>query len=73
MAMEDADRLSGLLTRLPDRQRELIKLKFEADLSYREMGDVMKMSVSHVGVQLHEAIQTLRRLWNIDQSYKSAQ
>ena len=73
MAMEDADRLSGLLTRLPDRQRELIKLKFEADLSYREMGEVMKMSVSHVGVQLHEAIQTLRRLWNIDQSYKSAQ
>jgi RNA polymerase sigma-70 factor (ECF subfamily) len=64
MAAEDAECLRGLVSQLPERQRELLNLKFEGDLSYKEMSEVMKMSVSHVGVQLHEAIQTLRRLWS---------
>ena len=67
MAVEDAQRLRGLVSQLPERQRELVNLKFEGDLSYKEMSEVMKMSVSHVGVQLHEALQTLRRLWNSEQ------
>lgn len=67
MAAEDAMRLRGLVSQLPERQRELVNLKFEGDLSYKEMSEVMKMSVSHVGVQLHEALQTLRRLWNTEQ------
>ena len=72
MATEDAERLRGLVSKLPERQRELLKLKFEGDLSYKEMGEVMKMSISNVGVQLHEALQTLRRHWNIDQNPSSA-
>ena len=54
------------MARLPERQRELLKLKFEGDLSYKEMAEVMKMSISHIGVQLHETIKTLRKLWNTD-------
>jgi RNA polymerase sigma-70 factor (ECF subfamily) len=72
LAAEDALRLRGLLSQLSERQRELLKLKFEADLSYKEMAAVMKMSISNVGVQLHDAIQTLRRLWNVDQTSCSA-
>lgn len=64
MAAEDADHLRTLVSRLPQQQRELIKLKFEAGLSYKEMADTLKTSVSTVGVQLHEAMQTLRRHWN---------
>jgi RNA polymerase sigma factor (sigma-70 family) len=71
LAAEDALRLRGLISQLSERQRELLKLKFEVDLSYKEMGEVMKMSISNVGVQLHEAIQTLRRLWNIEQAPSS--
>ena len=48
---------------LPLQQRELIHLKFEAGLSYKQIAEAMRMSVSNVGVQLHTAIQTLRRLW----------
>ena len=63
IAEEDAIRLRGLVSGLPRQQRELIKLKFEADLSYKEMAEALKTSVSTVGVQLHEAIKTLRRQW----------
>jgi len=62
-AAEDAGRLRELVSALPRQQRELIKLKFEAGLSYKEMAEALKTSVSTVGVQLHEAIKTLRRQW----------
>lgn len=63
VAAEENLHLRQLVATLPERQRELLKLKFESDLSYKEMAEVTRLSVSHVGVQLHEAIQTLRRLW----------
>lgn len=64
MAAEEGLRLRKLVSRLPKQQRELVQLKFEGGLSYKEMSETMRISVSHVGVQLHEAIQTLRRHWN---------
>lgn len=63
VAAEDAGRLRDLVAGLPRQQRELIKLKFEAGLSYKEMAEALKTSVSTVGVQLHDAIKTLRRQW----------
>lgn len=61
---EDSLLLKRLVDQLPQAQRELVKLKYEAGLSYKEMSETTRMSVSNVGVQLHAAIQTLRRLWN---------
>lgn len=61
---EDRAQLTGLVARLPEKQREVVKLKFEAGLSYREISDVTKHSVGNVGFLLHTAIQTLRRQWN---------
>ena len=63
VAAEEAARLRWLVDQLPLQQRELIHLKFEAGLSYKQIGETMRMSVPSVGVQLHTAIQTLRRLW----------
>jgi RNA polymerase sigma-70 factor (ECF subfamily) len=63
IAAEDARRLRELVAALPRQQRELIKLKFEAGLSYKEMAEALRTSVSTVGVQLHDAIKTLRRQW----------
>ena len=45
---------------LPDQQREAVLLKFQQGFSYKEIADVMELSVSHVGVLLHTAIKTLR-------------
>jgi RNA polymerase sigma-70 factor (ECF subfamily) len=60
---EDRDRAAGLsaaVEGLPDRQRELVRLKFQHGLSYREIAGVMELTVSNVGVQIHEAMKTLR-------------
>jgi RNA polymerase sigma-70 factor (ECF subfamily) len=62
-AAEESARLRWLIDQLPQQQRELIHLKFEAGLSYKQIAETMRMSVSNVGVQLHTAIGTLRRLW----------
>lgn len=63
-ASEDGLLLKKLVSQLPPQQRELIQLKFDAGLSYKEMSEATRMSISNVGVQLHTAIQTLRKLWN---------
>ncbi len=57
---EDARRLKGLIKTLPDRQRELVRLKFEAGLSYRDIAAATGLSVSNVGTLLHHAVQSLR-------------
>ena len=58
---EVLDQVQRALTTLPARQRELLSLKFEAGLSYKEIGNVMGLSVSNVGFILHMAIRTVRR------------
>lgn len=57
---EARSRLLASLADLPERQREVLRLKFQGDLSYREIAEIMDLTVSHVGVLIHTAIQTLR-------------
>ena len=45
---------------LSERDREIVSLKFAGGLSYKEIADVTKLSVSHVGVILHEALKKVR-------------
>ena len=49
------------LAELPARQAEVIRLKFQHHLSYREIAAVTALSESNVGVLIHTGIQTLRR------------
>ena len=64
MVSEEGRRIWDLVASLPLQQREIVKLKFEAGLSYKEMAETLRTSVSTIGVQLHEAMQTLRMRWN---------
>jgi RNA polymerase sigma-70 factor (ECF subfamily) len=57
---DDAARLRGLVKSLPERQRELVKLKFEAGLSYRDIAAATGLTVTNVGTILHHAVQSLR-------------
>ncbi|MEO6053801.1 MAG: sigma-70 family RNA polymerase sigma factor [Chthoniobacterales bacterium] len=61
---DDARLLRSLIERLPIEQREMVKLRFEGGLTYREIGAVMRMSISNVSLQIHTALQTLRGLWD---------
>jgi len=58
---ESRSRLLASLADLPERQREVLRLKFQGDLSYREIAEIMDLTVSHVGVLIHTGIQTLRQ------------
>jgi RNA polymerase sigma-70 factor (ECF subfamily) len=62
--LDRKERLSsveGLLTNLPENQREVIRLKFQSGLSYQEISEVTGHSISNVGFLLHTAIKTLRK------------
>ena len=53
-------RIHQTLDKLPANQREVIYLKFQCDLSYREISDITALSVSNVGFLLHTAVRAIR-------------
>lgn len=67
-AEEDWARLRKLVAELPERQRDVVILKFDGGLSYAEIAEATRLSVSNVGYQLHHAIRTLRTLWNQEEA-----
>lgn len=50
------------LERLPENQREVIRLKFQNDLSYKEISEITNLSVSNVGFLIHTGVKRLRTL-----------
>ena len=59
----DLARLGGLLATLPERERELIALKYGAGLTNRAVAGMTGLSESNVGTLLHRTVQTLRARW----------
>jgi len=57
---DDVYTLKDLMKTLPPREQEVIRLKFQNGLSYKEISEITQMSVSHVGVLLHSTIKKLR-------------
>ena len=58
------ERLTRLLEALPERERELIALKYGADLTNRAIAKTTGLTESNVGTILHRTIQALRAGWN---------
>jgi RNA polymerase sigma-70 factor (ECF subfamily) len=56
-------RLSALIARLPERERELLALKYGGGATNRAIADVMDISESNVGTLLHRTVQKLRTDW----------
>ena len=59
----DLDRLARLLEDLPDRERDLVSLKYGAELTNRAIAKMTGMSESNVGTLLHRTVQNLRSRW----------
>ena len=57
---DEARAAIAMLEQLPPNQREVIRLKLQNDLSYREISEVTGHSVSNVGYLLHVGLKTLR-------------
>ncbi len=49
-----------LVEQLPIKQREIVRLRFQHDLTYQQIAEVTELSVSYVGYLLHAALRTLR-------------
>jgi len=60
-AREATGFLLKILGTLPPRQQEVLQLKFQNDLSYQEISEITQLSVSNVGVMIHNALKTLRQ------------
>lgn len=62
-ARSEAARLAALLQTLPDRDRDLIALKYGAEMNNRDIARATGLSESNVGTILHRAVQALRERW----------
>jgi RNA polymerase sigma-70 factor (ECF subfamily) len=58
---ETAAALALQVDALPPRQRELVRLKFQTGLSYKEIADITGLTATNVGFILHTALTALRR------------
>ncbi len=58
---EDIKLGAKLLTHLNEREQNIVKMKIYQGCSYKEIAETHKMSVSNVGVTIHNAIKKLRQ------------
>ncbi len=59
-AREDAQHVLSLVAQLPRDQQEAVILRFQCDLSYKQIAEVTGQSTGTVGYLLHVALRTLR-------------
>jgi RNA polymerase sigma-70 factor (ECF subfamily) len=59
----DVARLVALLAQLTERERELVSLKYGAQLTNREIARVTGLTETNVGTILHRIVQRLRHNW----------
>ncbi len=62
---QDIRQLSRPLMNLPEREQEILSLKFGADLNNREIAVVMELSESNVGTILNRVLQRLHEQWKV--------
>ena len=58
---ESTRRLLAMLGELPASQQEVLRLRFQEEMSYKEISAVTNHSVSNVGVLIHTGLKQLRQ------------
>ena len=51
----------ALLARLPENQQEVIRLKFQHGMSYRQISAITGHSESNVGFLIHSGLKSIRQ------------
>ncbi len=59
---EETSEILRFFSRLPANQAECLRLKFQHDLSYREISAATGLSVTNVGYLIHAGLKRLRQL-----------
>jgi RNA polymerase sigma-70 factor (ECF subfamily) len=60
------EQIQRVLSTLSENQQEVVRLKFQSGLSYREISDITELSVSNVGFLLHTALKKIRERLEAD-------
>jgi RNA polymerase sigma-70 factor (ECF subfamily) len=58
---EDTRLVQEFVSALPANQQEVVRLKFQNGLSYKEISHITNLSVSNVGFLIHTAMKLLRQ------------
>jgi RNA polymerase sigma-70 factor (ECF subfamily) len=58
---EAASIVMQTLGTLPPNQQEALRLKFQHELSYRQIAEVMQMTVTNVGFLIHTGLKSVRQ------------
>ena len=59
--MENVELIDGLLGTLPEREREILRLRFEDELTQAEIGRRLGISQMHVSRLIRQSIAKLQR------------
>jgi RNA polymerase sigma factor (sigma-70 family) len=62
IAKEHSAQILAAMTRLDDDERDILALVVSSDLSYQEIADIRRCSVSVIKVKVHRARQKLKKL-----------
>lgn len=57
---DEANSATRALEALTEREQEIVRLKIEHGLTYREIGDVLGLTASNVGYILHHSLKSVR-------------
>lgn len=60
MAASRQDKLTALISKLPQRQQEAIKLRFIENLNYSQIGDILQMNTQSAKNLVFRAVEKLR-------------
>ena len=58
---ETLHQVLDLVSELPPKEREVVTLKFQCDLSYKEISEITALSVSYIGVLIHNGVSRIRK------------
>lgn len=71
MLAEQQHEIEQRIADLPRLEQEVVLLRLGQGLSYKQIAEVMELSVSHVGVLLHQALTRLRDAMSPEREYHS--
>lgn len=66
---ETTTRLLDALSRLEERDRDLLALRFAAGLNNRQIAEITNLSPGNVGIILYRAINRLRTILNVEDQH----
>jgi RNA polymerase sigma-70 factor, ECF subfamily len=63
-ALRHLDQLEGAMKQLPEEQRKVLQLRYQMDLSFKEIGHALEISLNTAASRTRYALHTLRKILN---------